>query len=98
MVAYLFEAHQEAQHYTLATDAFGVFKRGSQILHRTLIKCCLARAQVAPGLEFGLVRKIVDYPPVGLQAAQDVGPHERSQRTEVVGLRQSPGKVGKDFV
>ncbi len=98
MVAYLFETHQKAQYRTLAADAFGVFKRGRQFLHCTLIKRCLARTQVAPGLEFGLVRQVVDHPLVGLQPTQNVGPYERAQRAEVLGLCEPPGEVGEDLV
>ena len=87
VVADLLEAHQEGQHHALALDAVGVFQRFGQFLHRLLVQRGLRLAQAAAGLDLGLVRQVGDDPLVGLQPPQDVGPHQRAQRAEVLGLR-----------
>jgi hypothetical protein len=58
---------------------FGIFERGCQIFHCTRVERSLKWAEMAPGLEFSLVRSIRDGSLVGLHAMQNIRPHQRTQ-------------------
>ena len=79
MVADLLEAHQGRQHEALARDALRVFELLGQFLHRLLVERGLLAAELAEGLDLGLVGQVGDDRLVGLQAPQDVRPHQLAQ-------------------
>ena len=102
VVADLLEAHEEGEHQPLALDALGVLELLGQLLDGLLVERGLLAAELAEGLDLGLVGQIGDDGLVGLEAPQDVGPHQVAQRAvgvvrlvrEALGVaRELPGRA-----
>ena len=80
VVADLLEAHEKREHHASALDAFGVLELLGQLLDRLLVERGLLAAELAVRLDLGLVGQVGDDGLVGLQAPQDVRPHQVAQR------------------
>ena len=81
MVADLLEAHEEGQHEPPALRCRRPASSCSrQLVDGLLVERGLLAAQLAEGLDLGLVGQIGDDALVGLQPPQDVGPHQIAQR------------------
>src|SRR5215467_11675635 len=81
MIANLLKPHEEGEDPALSLDAVGIMQPIRKIAHGLLVKRGLLAAERAERLYLGLVRQIGDNAPVGLHAAQDVGPDKLAQRT-----------------
>ena len=55
--------------------------RVGEIVHAVLVERGLPAAESAIGLDLGLLREVGDDGAIGLEAPQDVGPHEIAQRS-----------------
>src|SRR5215468_3069209 len=85
MIANLLKPHEEGEDPALSLDAVGIMQPIRKIAHGLLVKRGLLAAERAERLYLGLVRQIGDNAPVGLHAAQDVGPDKLAQRAVRVG-------------
>ena len=86
MIADLFEPGEKRQDDAAALDAFDLrrIKPFGQFRHRLLIQRGLAPGQRAECRHFRLVRQVGDDAFVGLEPAQNVGPHQTAQRGELI--------------
>ena len=90
VVADLLELEQEAEHEALSLDRLHGFvgEHLRELIDELRVNRRLAFGEAAEGLQLDLVRQIADDAAIGLHAAQDVGPHEPTQRrVAFAGLR-----------
>ena len=102
MVADLLEAHEKGEYQPLAANALGFLKLLGQLFDGLLVERGLLAAELAEGLDLGLVGQIRDDGLVGLEAPQDVRPYQVAQRAvgvvrfvrEALGVaRELPGRA-----
>ena len=91
MVADLFEPHEEGEHDAPALDAVEIGDLAGKVLHRLLVERRLLAAQQAERLYLRLVGQVGDDALVGLEASQNVGPHQFAQRG--VGTKRPRGET-----
>ena len=80
MIADLLESHEEGEHDAPALDAVEVGDLAGKFLDRLLVERGLLAAQQAERLHFRLVGEVGDDALVGLEAAQNIGPHQLAER------------------
>ena len=80
MVADLLEAHQEREHEPAALHAVDLLELFFERVDGLAVECGLRTRELAERLDLGLVRQVGDDALVGLQASENVGPHQLTQR------------------
>ena len=86
MVADLLEAQERREDGPAPLDALALVERARQVVDGTLVERGLGAGERAERRHLGLVGEIGDDASVGLEATQDVGPHERAKGRVALGL------------
>ncbi len=97
MIADLLEAHQEGQHDAASFDARELPQNPPHLVDGFMVEGRLVLAEQAMRGDLGLVRQVGDHAPVGLEAAEDVGPDEPAKRRigVVFSRRHGPAEAGE---